>query len=305
MASRRIVYALALLGAVAFYWAYREWFGWFALLLILLLPWFSLLVSLPAMLTCRARILCPDKVNLGSQAVLRWEGQGTIPMPRLTGYLVAENHLTGQKQKLRSGQPLPTQHCGALSVRLLRPRCYDYLGLFRLPLANRDETTVLVRPLPLAPKKVPDLSRFQAGAWQPKPGGGFSENHELRLYRPGDSLKQVHWKLSAKTGQLITREPMEPKQSQLLLTMELSGTAEMLDKKLGMLLWMSMYLHDCVLPHRIQCLTGNGVVDLSISTPEDTLSAVDSLLRAPLAGQKTSCYASAAWRFHIGGDAHE
>lgn len=305
MIYRRTVYVLALLGALAFYWAYREWLSWFSLMLILLLPWFSLLVSLPAMLTCRARILCPDKVNRGSQAVLRWEGLGTIPMPRLTGHLVVENQLTGKKHKLPSGQALPTQHCGALSVRLHRPRCQDYLGLFRLPVTKRDETAVLVRPLPLAPEKVPDLSRFQAGTWQPKPGGGFSENHELRLYRPGDSLKQVHWKLSAKTGQLITREPMEPKQSQLLLTMELRGKAGELDEKLGRLLWMSMYLHDCRLPHRILCLTGKGVAAFPVSTPEDTLRAIDSLLRSPTAGQETPTYPAATWRYHIGGDGHE
>ena len=305
MIYRRTVYVLALLGALAFYWAYREWLSWFSLMLILLLPWFSLLVSLPAMLTCRARILCPDKVNRGSQAVLRWEGLGTIPMPRLTGYLVVENQLTGKKHKLSSGQALPTQHCGALSVRLHRPKCQDYLGLFRLPVTKRDETAVLVRPLPLAPEKVPDLSRFQAGTWQPKPGGGFSENHELRLYRPGDSLKQVHWKLSAKTGQLITREPMEPKQSQLLLTMELRGKAGELDEKLGRLLWMSMYLHDCRLPHRILCLTGKGVAAFPVSTPEDPLRAIDSLLRAPTAGKETPTYPAATWRYHIGGDGHE
>lgn len=304
MATRRSVYVLALVGALVFYWAYREWFSWFALLLILLLPWFSLLASLPAMLSCRARILCPDKLSQGSQALLRWEGQSTVPMPRLTGQLLVENRLTGQKYKLRSGQSLPTEHCGVLSVRLHRPRCLDYLGLFRLPVTKRDETQVLVRPLPLAPERIPDLSRFQACTWQPKPGGGFSENHELRLYRPGDSLKQVHWKLSAKTGQLITREPLEPRQSQLMLTLELRGKAGELDEKLGMLLWMSMYLHDCVLPHRILCLTGKGLEAFSVSTPQETLQAVDTLLRSPTAGQGDPCYPAATWRYHIGGDSH-
>ena len=50
MTLRRIVYAAALLGAVVFYWAYREWLSWLVLMLLVFLPWFSLLLSLPAML---------------------------------------------------------------------------------------------------------------------------------------------------------------------------------------------------------------------------------------------------------------
>ena len=305
MIKRRLVYALALAGGLIFYCSYQEWLSWFLLVLMLALPWFSLLASLPAIFSCRPRILCPDKVSQGNQVTLRWEGQSTIPLPRLTGILMAENRLTGQRYRLRSGQQLPTEHCGALAVRLHRPRCQDYLGLFRLPIRRMDEVAVLVRPLPQAPEKVPDLSRFQACIWQPKPGGGFSENHELRLYRPGDSLKQVHWKLSAKTGQLITREPMEPKQSQLLLTLSLRGDARTLDSKLGRLLWMSMYLNDCALPHRIQCFTGRGMESFWVATPQETLQAIDSLLSCPRPEEDGGSFAAATWRYHIGGDGHE
>ena len=56
----------------------------------------------------------------------------------------------------------------------------------------------------------PDLDRYIARAWKPKSGGVCRRNHELRLYRPGDSLNQVHWKLTAKTGKWMIRQPMEP-----------------------------------------------------------------------------------------------
>lgn len=305
MAGRRIVYCIALLASLVFYWAYREWFSWFVLVLLLSLPWFSLLVSLPAILTCQAEIHAPATLARGSRAPLNWVGHSPFPLNQLSGVLVVENLLTGQTRTLRSGEPVPTKHCGLLTVRLRRPRCHDYLGLFRLPIGNWSGTQILVRPTPLPPEHIPDMRRYQVNMWRPKPGGGFSENHELRLYRPGDNLKQVHWKLSAKTGQLITREPMEPLRSHLLLTLELEGSPAQLDEKLGRLLWMSQYLLGCDLPHTIQCLTGKGMVTCHISTVEDTTRTLDTLLGAPKAVKGTDTYIPATWRYHIGGEGHE
>ena len=56
MAGRRIVYLATLLGCLVFYYFYREWFSWFALTLVFLLPFLSLALSLPAILTTRYMI---------------------------------------------------------------------------------------------------------------------------------------------------------------------------------------------------------------------------------------------------------
>lgn len=302
---RRTVYCLALLGSVIFYWAYREWFSWFALMLLLALPWFSLLVSLPAILTCRAQLRCPATLVQGAEVKLSWHGHSPFPLSGLSGSMKAENLLNGQTFRLRSGENIPADHCGLLSVSLRRPRCHDYLGLFRLPIRSGGSAGILIRPKPCPPARVPDMGRFQVNMWRPKPGGGFSENHELRLYRPGDNLKQVHWKLSAKTGRLITREPMEPVRGSLLLTLTLGGSPSQLDTKLGTLLWMSRYLLDCDLPHQIQCLTGTGLITLSVCAEDDTSRALDTLLRALPTDRDDAVFSPATWRYHIGGDGHD
>ena len=46
--------------------------------------------------------------------------------------------------------------------------------------------------------------------YKPKSGGGFSDFYELREYRQGDSLKNIHWKLSSKYDDLIVKEPSLP-----------------------------------------------------------------------------------------------
>lgn len=305
MIRRKLFYLAALVGSLVFYWAYREWMSWIFLMILLLLPWFSLLMSLPAILYCKATIICPNWVDKGAVTPLSWQFHSPYPLWGMTSKLSATNLLNGQHFRLRKGNQLPTAHCGLLTITLRNPRCYDYLGLFALPVRKKESAKVLVRPLPIPPQAVPDMRRYRLHMWQPKPGGGYSENHELRLYRPGDNLRQVHWKLSAKTGTLITREAMQPIRSRMLLTMELQGNPEQLDTKLGRLLWMSRYLLECQLPHSIQCLTGNGIIHFHITCSEDVDRAITSLLQSPPAKEGSPIYNTANWRYHIGGNANE
>lgn len=306
MAVRRSIYLLSVAGGLVFYWAYREWLSWLILVLLLALPWFSLLVSLPAMLTSRGSIRAPRAVKVGTDAEVRWNGHSRFPLPPLEGKLLVRSSITGRTMKLRSGDLLPTSHCHQLEISLHRPKCCDYLGLIGLPIRKKSTAAVLVRPRPVALENPPDMSRYQVSAWRPKPGGGFSENHELRLYRPGDNLRQVHWKLSAKTGKLIVREPMEAILNRTVLTMELRGEPELLDRKLGQLLWMSRYLLQCELPHCIHVLTGTGMVSWQVLREGDENRALDELLQLPAAAPEAMPqYMRANWRYHIGGDGSE
>ena len=81
----------------------------------------------------------------------------------------------------------------------------------------------------------------------------------MRLYRPGDSLNQVHWKLTAKTGKLVVREALEPQLGRMLLTMNLRGNPDILDRKFAELLWMGRHLTELGMRFEIHALTGFGV----------------------------------------------
>ena len=224
MAARRFWYLLALLGCGVFYIAYGEWFSWVALLTVAGLPWLSLILSLPAMLRFHLEPEGPDMVLLGTPARACLMGCSVLPMPPFRGRLRLQDCITGETMAYREGQGLPTEHCGGLVMTVDKARICDYLGLFSFPVKKKGKKTVIVRPVPIPVPTPPDLSRYIARSWRPKFGGGFAENHELRLYRPGDSLNQVHWKLSAKTGKLTIREPMIPERGLVLLTMNLRGS---------------------------------------------------------------------------------
>ena len=277
------------------------------LLFAVTFPLLSLALSLPAMLQFRGEIEAPDRAAMGEEIHAALWGLSHLPQPRFLGRLTRTDLITGVSQRHDPKHPLPTGHCGAFRLTVPRLRVCDYLGLFALPVPPAQPRVVVVRPDPVAMAELPDLSRCVPRAWTPKPGGGFAENHELRLYRPGDNLNQVHWKLSAKTGRLILREPMEPVSDRLVLTMDLTGTPAEIDRKFGRLLWLSRQLLQQQRPHEIRCLTAEGVAVHLVSNENELTGALDDLLCRPAApgGTLRDRVTGTVWQFHVGGDADE
>lgn len=299
MAHKRIRYLLVLALCVVFDWFYAGWFSWFLLVLLLTLPLLSLLVSLPAMLSLRLAADAPAAM-VGETLRAEMNARCRLPAPACRAKLRVEQPLTQTDCRRRIGEALPTEHCGALTITPVKARVYDYMGLFRLPVRHVSPCRALVRPRRVAVDPPPDVARYLASAFRPKAGGGFAENHDLRLYRPGDNLSGIHWKLTAKTGKLIYREPLEPLRGRAIVTLALCGG---IDEKLGKLLWVSEYLLAREIPHTICCLTGGGLVCTEVGEASGAQAAIDTLLCCtPAAPDASVPPLNAAWRFHIGGD---
>ena len=304
MLGRRLIYLTVLVACGGFYIAYQEWMAWFILLLVLALPWFSFALSLPAMLRFRAEPVGPAAVRQGMRTEVRLLGWCALPVPPFQGKLRLTRLTTGEQWRRNTHLPLPTEHCGGLSAIPEKVRVYDYLGLIGLRVRHTQGKTLIVRPEPKKIEGLPDIQRYLARAWRPKIGGGFAENHELRLYRPGDSLNQVHWKLTAKTGKLILREPMEPDRGLVLVTMNLRGTAEELDRKFGRLFWLGSYLLEKGLHFEVRALTCEGVRNFPITGEAGLMEMLDTLLCAPPAAEgdiRLMEYRS-SWHYHVSGD---
>lgn len=289
------------------YVAYGQWLSGIAMAVILGLPFLSLLLSLPGIMTFRMDIQGDGRLNMGEEGELWLVGSSFYPIMPFRGRLELRRCSTGQTLLYQPDQGIPTAHCGGYWASAEKVRVCDYLGLLSFPVRRKENKQVIVRPIPLPVKDAPDLSQFVPKIWRPKFGGGYGENHELRLYRPGDSLNQVHWKLSAKTGNLTIREPMEPLRGQLLLTMDLRGTPEELDRKFGRLLWLGTYLTQRELSYELRVLTGEGIFGYRIAGQGDLDKALDKLLCAPAAeaGSILEENVTASWQYHIGGKPDE
>lgn len=307
MAGRRFWYLACLAGCLVFYIFYREWVSFLLLVAAIALPWFSLALSLPAMLTTRVRVSCPASVPMEEEARVRLLAASRFPTPPVRARIRVLRPASGTWWKLRYLTVLPTEHCGGLICRPEKVWVYDYLGLFRHRIRHPEPgtTAVLPRPVPMGAvfrNRPPIPTRYR-----PRPGGGFAENHDLRLYRPGDDLRQIHWKMSAKTGKLILREPLEPIRGRILVTLDLSGTDDALDRKLGRLLWLGRQLLEQGAAYEIHALTGDGIRIWPVRDEKALSGALNQLLFLPPAaeGSITDSPIPAFRRFHIGGEDDE
>ena len=307
MAGHRVLYGLALIGGLIFYGAYQEWVSWILLLTLLLLPWLSLILSLRAIMRTKLEPYAAAKIPVRSTETIQLKVYTKDIQPPIKSKICITKPITGEKWILKPGDKLPTDHCGGLSAQLHKPRIFDYLGLFRFRVRKTNNRTFLVWPEPLNMEVPSDLSQYIARSWRPKPGGGYAENHEIREYRPGDNLNQIHWKLSAKVGDLMLREPMEPERGLMLLTMDLCGTTEELDTKFGRLLWLSNWLLENMIPYEVCVLTGNGIESWAITDEWSHQKCIETLLCAPFAkeGSIRDRSFAAAWQHHIGGEPDE
>ncbi len=294
---RRIFYILACLLAVGFYIAHGEWLSWIILLCILSLPLISLLLSLPAMLLLKAEFHCPDSLPMGAAIPLKPKFRSPLPMPPVQWYYTAYEHFTGEKLKLAGESSLMADHCGCITVSVTGAWKYDYLGLFRLPLCRKFQHRIVILPEPVACDDLPLLNPYLVGSWKPKLGGGFAENHDLREYRPGDDLRQIHWKLAAKTGKYILREPMIPVRGSMVIALHLTGDSEHLDLTLGKLVYASEILRKKDLSHEIHCLTGAGLLVLPVKDEDSFRSALVKILSSSLSTQIAMPTPAASWLY--------
>jgi len=90
----------------------------------------------------------------------------------------------------------------------------DPLGLFRHRGPSIDSELALVLPRFTALTDRPHTRELEASLAAPRAGSG-TEMFGVREYRPGDPLRRIHWRSSARHGQLIVRE-FEPPGVQIL-----------------------------------------------------------------------------------------
>lgn len=307
MPARWGIYLAALLGSLVFYVNYQEWFSTVLLWLVLLLPWLSLLISLPAMRAMRITCRGAQVVTAGTEAVMRLRAHSHLPCMPFRGALHLRHMPTGKTVTLKSGGVVPTAHSGAVRIDPAGVWIFDCLGLFGFPVRFEEPCYVIVRPAPLPTAMPAGLDRFLMRSLRPKPGGGFSEQHEVRPYREGDSLSHIHWKLTAKAGQLMLREPMQPEHHRVLITLDWCGSADEIDRKGGRLRFIGQYMLEHDLTFEIAATVKDGLFLRAVTTAEGLIEAMDGLLCCePTAEPREGSDAQAvSLQCHIGGEPDE
>lgn len=257
MALPRIVYTVALVFAIVFYILSPIWLAWFLLVLIVLFLPFDLLVSLPGMLTRRISFRAPQALEQGTKAEIVFETVASRRFP--SGYIrlkLRQSSEEGSESRRvlcfgrvgsRRELEIDSTECGLVILTVQRQSVLSIMGLFSLSQKAGVRRSILVLPRAAIPPNVQMLP--QSSSLRPKPGGGYSEEHDIRPYRQGDAKNSIHWKLTAKHDSLIVREALEsPPHSRLVKCAAWSGPRER-ELVLSRLRWVSEYLLEHELAH--------------------------------------------------------
>jgi uncharacterized protein (DUF58 family) len=85
----------------------------------------------------------------------------------------------------------------------------DPLGFFRFRRTGANGEVGLVLPRFVSLSTVPQARELEASVSAPRSGSGM-ELFGVREYRPGDPLRRIHWRSSARLGELVVREYEPP-----------------------------------------------------------------------------------------------
>ena len=283
MAPNRILYVFALVASAGFYFASGIWESWVVVLAVLALPWVSLIISLPAIVKVRLQASLPSVVeeNQNENLHIRVTLPRAIPTPevRIRINLRTRDTKTDVRYLSRLGRTdgvlaVPTTPCGFLAPELRKGRVYDYLGLWAFRLRAPSMPVMVILPKPVTPDPMPNLEQILHQQLKPKNGGGYSEIHDHRPYRPGDPVKNIHWKLSLKTEELVVREAMEPVSRRIVLAVQTPRGPVVRGKTLGSLRYLSERMLDRDVVHTILWMDGDRIQQAEIKTRDDLIDAL-------------------------------
>ncbi len=187
----------------------------------------DLLLVVVATVVLKVRLRAPEGQVLVTQTetptltgfvLPRWT---FVPLIRVQHELVAPVHASlvespwaGRPRELQDEGPLRDAEWvrfarrGEASVIERRVVVSDVLGLSQLAFRLRQELSLAVRPHPGALERMPVLTSLAAGDEQAHPlGAADGDRIELRRYQPGDPARFIHWKIYARTGKLLVRQP--------------------------------------------------------------------------------------------------
>ena len=264
MNRRRIIYFFALLAAVLFYIFDSAYFSWILLLIFLTLPFLSLMISLPFFLGIRPTLL--DTSSDGNtrepdapQVVLR----STVPLCAVRVRVTTRNLFTGETHRrklllLPGAEPTPLPYSGErfglIQYDLFHTRAIDLSGLWGIPTRRTDNSSTLLVP-PVIPFPVqidtfytPDITEQVSES-----AGRVGEREFIgaREYKRGDALRDIHWKLTARSSKLISREFQLHAQATIAVGILWTGNPERLSLTMGRLEGLCLRLLEAEEPHTV------------------------------------------------------
>ena len=196
----------------------------------------------------------------------------------------------------RFAYPLNTECYGRVEVQLLSARAIDSLGFSQAPIDHvelQSSYTVYPPISDIAAQTTRALRSSISGTAYDyhRKGQDRTEVFDMRGFNEGDSLKAVHWKLSARFGELLVREPSRPTDHDIMLLCDAhthrngAPDAQVLNAVMAVAASVSLSLVRQGLSHSVAHLVGSDLQSCDVETRATFNTMLDDLVSTPLPRQ--------------------
>ncbi len=281
--------------------AWRLTGSWTALAVFLsslLLPGLSIILAALAAqgVSCRLHLPVGPQKAASTDGWLDVKNSSLVPLARVRAEIDVINQLTGEKSTLCIDCPIPpkrtkrvsfafnTTYCGRFRFSAAQLRIFDSFGLlgWKKDVSLMEKRTVLPETFPMSIRlsgnetplgdNVLNLSRK---------GQDYSEPFQIRDYAEGDSLKQIHWKLTQKFDKYIVKDPSVVLERALLIFWDKSVPAPppVSDALAEAVMSLCLHLAEEEIPYSLVLGGGESPIR-DITTVEDLYDVVHQLLKS-------------------------
>lgn len=163
------------------------------------------------------------------------ENASAFPVFKALCEVSVKNNLTGEengiliklsafpKSKAEAEFALSSEFCGYITAKIEKIHLLDIFGFLPLAVKNFESAKGKMTVLPetfepiIVFKNMLPVPEDSESYSPDKKGYDYSETFQIREYAPGDSIKQIHWKLSEKLDKTIVRDASLPVAKNILL----------------------------------------------------------------------------------------
>lgn len=156
---------------------------------------------------------------VSGSCTLHWQNQftgekGEIPLP----------FSLGTRETGTVGFQAQSNWCGCIEFGFLQWKCRDFFGVAAVKRAAEVSGCTVVMPgehrqdFSFLTREGFDMESFRYSG--SRPGDDPGETYDIREYQPGDSIRQIHWKLTGKLDDIMIREKSFPVDDTVLILAE-------------------------------------------------------------------------------------
>lgn len=180
-----------------------------------------------------------ESVNAGIEI----QTKSRIPIPRVRVKMTARNQFYPQEEQIilrgmaegkartRLTTSISSQQCGPILLEVREVRVYDLFRLFSRKISVTGKEVLAVLPeyymaAVVFQENIRDFLVESEEYDKNKPGDDPSEIFQIREYRSGDRMQSIHWKLSARTDDLMVKEYSLPVGNPVILFLDMKYQPE-------------------------------------------------------------------------------